>query len=157
MRRSTRRLTNVSTREWTGSTKDVAGSLHAMAQEFASRAMAARDLLAVGDEMSVDELRGALDRLGTYMQDHAYTLNEWGDAVEQLYVRLDAKGSSASVMTNAQGVALAARFTERTLSINVTQGSFGVPKDYVYGVARDRQANVADFHFGIDPEGRVSS
>jgi hypothetical protein len=32
-----------------------------------------------------------------------------------------------------------------------------LPDDYIYAIARDKRAGVADFHFGIDPEGRVSS
>jgi hypothetical protein len=127
-------------RQWTGSVAVLPVSLRDLAQDFMHKAHGHED-----------------SPLSSYLIDHAYSLSEWGDAVEQLYARLDAKGSSSSVMTNAQGVALAARFTERTLGINLSRGSFGLPDDYIYAIARDKRAGVADFHFGIDPEGRVSS
>lgn len=95
--------------------------------------------------------------LREFLRDEAYSLSEFALQVREEYARLSDKGSGAAVATNAQGVALAARFTERTLSLHVTRGSCGLPDDYLYVIARADRSDVPDFHFGVDSEGRVSS
>lgn len=124
-------------REWTGSVSDLPNSLRALAMEFAETALANRD-----------------SQLSSYLQDHAYTLSEWGDAVEQLYAKLD----EGEIVTNAQGVALAGflrrgfRNAERRVAwANVALGGAGLPDSYLHVRMGD------GFEGGIDSEGRVST
>lgn len=124
-------------RQWTGSCANVPESLRALALEFMAKAHEHED-----------------SPLSRYLIDHAYTLNEWGDAVEQLYARLD----EGEIVTNAQGVALAG-FLRRSFRTavpayrwaNVAQGGMGLPDTYLH-------VRMADgFTGGIDQEGRVST
>ncbi len=145
----------MATREWTGSVTDLPKSVHELAIEFARNGTAARDLGAL-DDLSTAELRLRLRELAEFMQDHAYTLNEWADAVEQLHVKLS-EPAAPGVLTNAQGVEIARRFTHTTASVHITRGSQGIGENDVYLIVNDRRAGVRPFHCGIDPEGRVSS
>lgn len=128
-------MSSLANREWTGSVAALPESLRNLAQEFMRTSHGDPALLA------------------GYLRDHAYTLNEWGDAVDQLYVRLDERPREGCP-TNAQGVALAGRFKPDTTSIVVTRGGFGLPDTYLYVVESN---SGRDFHCGIDEEGRVSS
>lgn len=124
-------------REWTGSVSDLPNSLRALAQEFAEKALA-----------------NPGSPHASYLQDHAYTLNEWGDAVELLYAKLD----EGEIVTNAQGVALARflgngfRNAERRFAwANVALGGAGLPDSYLHVRMGD------GYEGGIDREGRVST
>jgi hypothetical protein len=72
---------SASTREWTGSVKVLPTAMAHMAIEATRLAGSMRDRTDV--ERVARELRD-------WIADHAYTLAEWADAIEQLYVRLDA-------------------------------------------------------------------
>lgn len=125
-------------REWTGSVSDLPNSLRALAQEFAEKALA-----------------NPGSPHASYLQDHAYTLNEWGDAVELLYAKLD----EGEIVTNAQGVALA-RFLRPSFAddadpgyrhATVMRGGMGLPDDYIAVSLPDGYVG------GIDREGRTST
>jgi hypothetical protein len=125
-------------REWTGSVSDLPKSLRALAQEFLAKANAHPD-----------------SPLASYVQDHAWTLTEWADAVELLYARLDTEGE---VPTNAQGIALA-RFLRghwtnvenRFRFASVSRGGAGLSDDYLYVRMGD------GYEGGIDRAGRTST
>lgn len=141
-------------RQWTGSCANVPESLRALALEFMTKAYAARDELKIDSGAERSDVDRALAELSAYLIDHAATLSEWGDAVEQLYARLD----EGEIVTNAQGVALAG-FLRRGFRTavpayrwaNVAQGGMGLPNTYL-------SVRMADgFEGGIDQEGRVST
>lgn len=125
-------------REWSGSCANLSESLRALAIEFAGKSHT-----------------DAGSPLASYLSDHAYTLAEWADAVEQLYARLD----EGEIPTNAQGVALARflrpRFRDDAhpadRGARVTRGGMGLPDDYLLVVLNDGYTG------GIDREGRTST
>lgn len=143
----------MSDRDWSGSVSVLPESLRDLAREFMSASHEARAELSSDQRGDVDV---ALQKLAAFTADHASTLSEWADAVEQLYVRADER-PRPGCPTNGQGVALAGRFHEDTLSVTVTRGGFGLPANYLYVIERSRRPGVNDFHCGIDEHGRVSS
>lgn len=118
-------------REWTGSCAVLPEALRALAITFAERGGETND---------------------SFLRDEAYTLSEWADAVEQLYARLDA----GEPYTNAQGVALARRITERTQRVEVYPRPFDLPDGSLRVLIHDAGAQRA-FECGIEPDGSVSS
>lgn len=124
-------------REWTGSCANLAESLRMLAIEFMNKSREHPDT-----------------PLSSYLQDHAYTLGEWGDAVDALYARLD----EGELVTNAQGIALAAFLrrgwmnAERRFQFaSVARGGDGLPETYLLVRMGD------GFTGGIDPDGRTST
>lgn len=117
----------MSEREWTGSVSNLPAGIRNLAIAMSDRGSERID--------SADE-RSDVDRelieLRAWLQDHAYSLSEWADAVEQLYARLD----EGEVVTNAQGVSLA-RFlrshfrADPLTNATVTLGGMGLSTDYL--------------------------
>jgi hypothetical protein len=118
-------------REWTGSCANLAESMEALAVKFANRANETGD---------------------SFLQDEAYTLSEWADAIRELYARLDADEPH----TNAQGVAISRRITERTERVEIFPRPFDLPEGYLLATFHDRDAAMP-FVCGIAPDGSVSS
>lgn len=129
-------------REWTGSVAVLPESMRLLALQM--------DELANTGAVDGVEMRGA-----DFLRDHAATLAEWADAVEQLYARLD----EGEIPTNAQGIALA-RFLRPAFrddahpadrSAHVSRGGAGLPDSYLYVRLSD------GYEGGIDSDGRVST
>lgn len=132
-------------RQWTGSVSDLPKAMRELAIEMSRIASAGN---APRDESDANQLAG-------FLQDHAYTLSEWADAVEQLYARLD----QGEIPTNAQGVALA-RFLRPQFRdtvhpadrrATVTRGGAGLSDTYLLVTLP------GGYQGGIDHEGRVST
>lgn len=139
-------------RQWTGSCANVPASLRALASAIYERTNevidGAREQPPT-DRAEADALLREAFTLIDWLRDHATTLNEWGDAVEQLYARLD----EGSPTTNAQGIGIARLMRSRpgVGVTNITPSPFGLPGEYV-GVAFND-----GFVCGIAPDGSVSS
>jgi hypothetical protein len=141
------------TREWTGSVAVLPESMAAFAVEMANKANDALEELRTAEDRS--DVDRALSEVATFLQDHAYTLGEWSDAVRELYARLD----EGEFPTNAQGVALA-RFLRPAFAddvkpadrfANVSRGGMGLGDSYLL-------VRLADgYTGGIDTEGRTST
>lgn len=118
-------------REWTGSCANLPDSLRA------------------ASAVCADHARETNDERWMFL---AYSLGEWADATAELYARLDA----GAPYTNAQGVALAQRITDRTVRVEISTRPFDLPNGYllvnVYDAASQRP-----FQCGIAPDGSVSS
>lgn len=130
-------------REWTGSVSVLPHSMREFANEMTNVARTVED-----------DPAALAAKLSGFLIDHAYTLSEWADAVDQLYARLD----EGKVPTNAQGVALARflgngfRNAERRFAwANVALGGAGLPDSYLHVRMGD------GYEGGIDREGRVST
>lgn len=120
----------MSAREWTGSCANLGESMRALAIKFAERAHETND---------------------SFLQDEAYTLSEWADAIDQLYIRSDAGG----LITNAQGAAIARLMRGRldeTVTVSRTLAQVvGLPENWLLVTFS------AGFECGIAPNGGVSS
>lgn len=122
-------------REWTGSVSVLPQSMRELALEFDRKAH-----------------EHGTSPLSSYLVDHASTLIEWADAIEQLYARLD----EGDTVTNAQGVALA-RFLrghfmrDRFSNATVCRGGAGLPDDFLYVRFSD------GYEGGIAPNGDTST
>jgi hypothetical protein len=118
-------------REWTGSCANLAESMEALAVKFASRANETGD---------------------SFLQDEAYTLSEWADAIRELYARLDV---GDGLVTNAQGVAIArlmrGRLDETATVSRPLARTAGLPENWLLVTFS------AGFECGIAPDGSVSS
>lgn len=131
-------------REWTGSVSVLPHSMREFANEMTNVARTVED-----------DPAALAAKLSGFLIDHAYTLSEWADAVDQLYARLD----EGKVPTNAQGVALA-RFLRPSFAddadpgyrhATVMRGGMGLPDDYIAVSLPDGYVG------GIDREGRTST
>lgn len=136
-------------REWTGSVAVLPASMRELAIDFANRAYAARDEADGPNELAT------LRALAAYVQDNAYTLGEWSDAIDELYARLDA----GEPYTNAQGVALVRRLSEHTQRVTITLRPSDLPDGYLLVHMEDYVGvgQARSFVCGIAPDGRVSS
>ena len=122
-------------REWTGSCSRLDEAMRELAIKFAERGSG----------------NGELSDVQEFLRDEAYTLNEWADAVAQLYARLDA----GEPYTNAQGVAITRRITERTSRVVIFPRQPDLPDGYLGAFYEDVDGN--GFTCGIAQDGQVSS
>ena len=141
-------------REWTGSVSKLPESMRAFAVEMANLASEEAAELKSDERCDVD---AALSRVLNFLRDHAYTLSEWGDAVDELYARLDHELPNG--LTVAQGVALV-RFMGRENAMAVFRGGQGLERDKLLVELepfRARAAGRTPYTGGIDRDGSTST
>lgn len=123
-------------REWTGSVAVLPEAVRELAVKMANLANQG------WREENLDQVQ----KLEAFLRDEAYTLNEWADAIEQLYARRDES-------LNAQGLALArlmaGRRGERVTVI--TNATFTLAEGWWLVTFE------CGFECGIAPDGSVSS
>jgi hypothetical protein len=138
-------------REWTGSVANLPESMRAFAVEMANLANEEAAELKSDERHEVD---AALERVVEFLRDHAYTLSEWGDAVEQLYARLDAP-AGAGDFTNAQALAVGRIALRPPYHTAVWPTPFDLPDGYA--LVCTKEAGVVNAQYGVAPDGSVST